>query len=192
MCRCPSEFDLVNLAKSGDRLALGRLLLTHYDRLSRHLAPKLPATLVRVVSVDDLLQQTCAQAYRDIGQFEYRGQESFYVWLRTIGEHRLQDAIRQVRRVKRGGGVHRVEKARDADSGSVAELIELISTGDPTASQLLARCEAEQALQVAIAALPEDQRKAVRLRFFQGMGWQEIAKAMDRTRPRCGCWSAAP
>ena len=60
MCECPSDFDLVNLAKSGDRVALGRLLLAHYDRLSRHLLPKLPPTLNRVVSVDDLLQQTCA------------------------------------------------------------------------------------------------------------------------------------
>ena len=93
----------------------------------------------------------------------------------------MQDAIREVPRVKRGGGVRQVEKAGDAANGSVAELIELLSAGDPTASQLLARGEAKQALQVAIAALPQDQRQAVQLRFYQGLGWQEIAKAMDRT-----------
>ena len=181
MCTCPGESELVKLAKSGDRVALGRLLLAHYDPLSHHLLPKLPPALGRVVSVDDLLQQTCVQAHRDIGRFEYQGEGSLYAWLKNIAEHRLQDAIRKAGRVKRGGAVHQVENARDAATGSAAELIELLSAGDPTASQVLARREAQQALQVAIAALPEDQRKAVCLRFFQGRSWQDIADAMDRT-----------
>ena len=37
-----SQSELVGLAKSGDRVALGRLLLLHYDRLFLHLSPRLP------------------------------------------------------------------------------------------------------------------------------------------------------
>jgi DNA-directed RNA polymerase specialized sigma24 family protein len=86
---CTSQSELVNLAKSGDRVALGRLLLLQYDRLLQHLSPRLPADLRRHTDVEDLLQQTFAQAHRDIGRFENRGDGSFDAWLTTIAEHRL-------------------------------------------------------------------------------------------------------
>ena len=45
----------------------------------------------------------------------------------------------------------------------------------------MAREEALQALQVALAALPDDQRAAVRLRFLEGKSLEETATALDRT-----------
>ena len=83
------EQELIAKAKSGDGVALERILLVHYARLSEHIAPKLPKSLQSVLSTDDILQQTFVQVFRDIGNFERRSETSFFAWLRTITEHRL-------------------------------------------------------------------------------------------------------
>ena len=95
--------ELITKAISGDRPALERLLLDHCDRLSRHVDRKLPPSVRSVLGVEDVLQETFAQAFRDVRDFAPRSSECFFAWLRTIAEHRLQDALRALKRKKRGG-----------------------------------------------------------------------------------------
>jgi RNA polymerase sigma-70 factor (ECF subfamily) len=175
------ERELIAKATSGDRVALERLLLIYYPRLSEHIAPKLPKSLQSVLSTDDILQQTFVQVFRDIGNFEPRSETSFLAWLRTITEHRLLDAVKALKRKKRGGGLHQVQRQPDSQASCVADLVEMLSARSQTASRSIARREAVQAVQVAIAALPEDQREAVRLRFLEEKSVQEVAAVMDRS-----------
>lgn len=176
-----NEQELIGQAAAGDRAALGRLLLDQYERLLQHLEPQLPADVRRVFGVEDVLQQTFAQVFRDIGQFQYQGEGSFFAWVKTVAEHRLHDAIKRQRRKKRGGGRKQIEQVDAADSNSVVQLVEILAGDDSTASQVLAHREAVQAIQVALAALPEDQRTVIQLRCLQNMSWSEIAATMGRT-----------
>ena len=173
-----SEEDLVAIACRGDNIALGKLLFQNYDRLAAHLAPKIPTDVKRTVSVDDIIQQTFACAFRDIQRFEYRGIDSLFAWLRKIADGRYQDAIKALNRQKRGGGVKIIGEAAES---SFANLLDLIEGDATTPSRKLRTAEAIHALHVAIAELPEDYREVVRLRFLEGMSLEETAKKMNRS-----------
>jgi RNA polymerase sigma-70 factor (ECF subfamily) len=173
--------ELIRRAISGDRPALERLLLDHYDPLLRHIDRKLPAAMQSVLEPEDILQETFAQAFRDVGRFEPRSSESFHAWLRSIAEHRLQDAVRALKRKKRGGDRRRVGNAPDPNTSSMAELVEMLSARDRSPSRSFVRREAVRAVQVAIAGLPEDYQEAIRLHYFEGKSLEETAAMMDRT-----------
>src|SRR5262245_19504009 len=57
------EAALVAAAVAGDRVALERLLLAHYDGLARQVAARLPARLQATQAVEDILQLTFCQAF---------------------------------------------------------------------------------------------------------------------------------
>ena len=58
----PSESALTAAAVAGDRVALERLLLAHYDELARRIDAKLPPRLQSTQAVEDILQLTFFQA----------------------------------------------------------------------------------------------------------------------------------
>jgi RNA polymerase sigma-70 factor (ECF subfamily) len=174
------ERELVSAARDGDRAALGQLLLSHSESLTRYLSAKMPASLRRHVSADDILQQAYSVAFRDINQFELRGDGSFYAWLKTIAEHQLQNTIKSAGRQKRGGNVRQVEAVQIND-GSMRDLLDQIDAGEGTPSLAVRKEEAFAVLNVALAELPTDYREVIRMRFFSGLSLDETAKAMGRT-----------
>ena len=133
-----------------------------------------------MVAVDDILQQAFSDAFRDIARFEERGPGSFYAWLSTIAEHRLQNAIKSSRRHKRGGLLQQVDPARGAET-SVRDLLRQVAGNVDTPSMEAARGEALGALSVALAELPADYREVIRLRFLEGRSIEETSQTMDRT-----------
>ncbi len=176
-----ADRELVTNAVSGDRVALERLLLNYYTQLSQHVAPRLPMYIQTVVNVDDILQQTFMQVFRDIGNFQPRSDLSFFAWLKTIAEHRIQDAVKELKRKKRGGDHVRLRRPEDRGTSSVVSLIEMLSADGRTASQSVARGEAIQAIQVAIASLPDDYREAIHLKYMEGRSLEEVATQMNRS-----------
>lgn len=175
-----AEPALVAAAVGGDRVALERLLLAQYDSLAERIGTKLPPRLQATQAVEDILQLTLLQAFRDIGQFEQRSDATFGNWLACIADNRLCDAIKQHDRVKHGGDLRRLEDAAGNDS-SILSLWDWIAAADTSPGSIVAREEAVQALQVALAALPNDQRAAIRMRFLEGKSLEETASALDRT-----------
>src|SRR5262249_38699749 len=77
----------VAAAIAGDRVALERLLLAHYDLLERRIGVKLPPRLQSTHAVEDILQLTFLQAFRDISRFEQRAEATFGDWLARIAEN---------------------------------------------------------------------------------------------------------
>ena len=175
-----NEQELVELAQAGDRTALGELLLQQYEPLARSLAPKIPNAMQRIISVDDVLQASFAEAYRNIGKFDYRGPGSVRAWLTQIGEFRLMDMIKSQRTKRRGGERAVQEKAKHA-ADSVAELIDMVSGGVTSPSRVMARKEALHALNLAIGSLPELYSTVIRLRFLEGKSIEETASEIDRS-----------
>src|ERR1019366_2445312 len=75
------ERTTVLLAQTGDRKALGELLLAHGGTLYRTvLLPRLGSE----AAAKDALAETYAKAVARIGQFQWQG-VGFYPWLRMIG-----------------------------------------------------------------------------------------------------------
>lgn len=175
-----SDDVLLEAARQGDRAALGQLLVRHAADLGRRLAARMPRSLERVCSVDDVLQQTYADAFRDIGRFEPRGPGSFFAWLETIGQRRLQNAVASAGRLKRGGALRGYDPPAGADT-SVRDLLAQVAGADPTASREAVQEEQCAALNVALGELPADYREVLRLRFLEGCSLEDAAARMQRS-----------
>ena len=180
------EAGLLAQAVAGEQAALEELLLTYYDRLLRFIAPKLPASLRGAIGAEDILQQTFIEVFQRIRSFEPRGTRAFYRWVAMIAEHRLRDVVRAQRTTKRGGDRVQVERAASAALDTPDDLIDLLAGDQRTPSQSAARHEAVAAVQVGLAALKEEHRQAIQLRYVQGLSVADAAEAMDR-KPRAVC-----
>jgi RNA polymerase sigma-70 factor (ECF subfamily) len=178
--RLIDEHALAAQAVAGDRVALERLLLAHYDRLTRIIQPKLPPRLQSTQAVEDILQQTFLQAFRDVHNFSPRPDASFGDWLSRIADNRLLDAIKEHDRQKRGGDWHRVEGVANDDSRLIP-LLDLLSSEEPNPSSVVARGEALHALQIALAGLEDDQRDAIQLHLLEGISLDGVATQLNRT-----------
>jgi RNA polymerase sigma-70 factor (ECF subfamily) len=172
-----SKNELIAHAVAGDRMATGRLLLDHARQLKQHLAPRIPKSLARLIAVDDILQDTFIQAMRDIRQYQMRPDATFYNWLRTIADHRLQDALEAIRRKKRGADFRQV----DNRSSRWTKLSDILADRGPSPISVIVRNEMVSAIQVGIAVLPEEQRTAVSLHCLDGRSVEETAAAICRS-----------
>ena len=121
------------------------------------------------------------QAFLKIEQLRGTTPSAFSAWLFAIGDMTLIDLVRKETTQARGGRFCRQEVENDDLEGNFAELLQQLHAEVETGSRNLARKEAVGALQVAIAGLPGDQRRAVDLNLLQGMSIQETSDAMDRT-----------
>lgn len=174
------EAKWIRDAKAGDRPSLEQLLLAHYDDLTSFLAQRLREAKPGLLSVEDLVQQTMMQVFRDIKRFEPRASVSFSAWLKAIANHRILDEIRNKRRQKRGGDWQR-RWGIETESGNVLNPIDAAPATDNSPSRSVSRHEKWQKLIELMQQLEPDQRQAVRLRFLEGLSIEEIAVAMDKT-----------
>ena len=176
-----NELDQIARARSGDRAALEDLLLAHCSFITRHIGPKIPASVRGVLSVDDVLQQTFLEAFRSVYRFQPRTPNSFRVWLKTIADCQLQNMVKALTRKKRGGEFRAINRAGVDGENSLVALVEVLSGKLGTPSAAAIRREAIQAVQVGIAGLPDDQRTAIQMRYLEGKSLDQTAARMGRT-----------
>jgi RNA polymerase sigma-70 factor (ECF subfamily) len=163
-------------------MALEQLFLHHFSALERHIAPKIPLPVRRQLAAEDVLQDVFAQAYRDIGQFNPQARGTFLGWLKAIADHRVADALKHIRRKKRGGGLHQMTPPDPGRSSAVHQVIDFVYHDSGFPSKAATANEMAHAINVAVATLPEDQGHVVRARFFHGMKVKEIADRTGRTQ----------
>lgn len=173
--------ELIARAIGGEKTSLERLLFAHYDRLIRRIGRRLPASLRGVTAAEDILQETFLAAFEHIETFAPRGRFSFFRWLATIADRQLLDAVKAHSARKRGGDRHEIRYVGGLSRDSVTELIELIAGDDLTPSRMFSRREAAAAIHEGLAAVPQDHRRAIQLRYFRGLSVADVAKAMNRT-----------
>jgi RNA polymerase sigma-70 factor (ECF subfamily) len=177
-----AERTLTDAAVAGDSAAVEQLLFAHFSALERHIAPRIPAGARREVGVEDVLQDTFAQAFRDIRTFDTHSAGSFLAWLTGIAEHRLSDALKRIRRKKRGGDMNRITPNVAARTSDFGTLIDLVYQESCFPSRIAANEEAVRAVQVAVALLEDDQRDVIRARYLEGLSVKEIAAKAGRTQ----------
>ena len=176
-----SDRELFEIAKSGNGDALALLLLRLHPQLAASLERKIGTRVSRVISAEDLLQETYQAAFQSFGQFAGENVDSLRAWLAKIAENRLLAAGRRTGTKKRGGHLDRLDISKDAFRAGALGLIGEISTGDATVSQFVARTEAVEAIRIAIAALPEDQQAVIRCRYFEQLSVEQTAAKLDRS-----------
>jgi RNA polymerase sigma-70 factor (ECF subfamily) len=147
------------------------LLLLARARLDPRLAAKFDAS--------DVVQQTLLEAHRDAAQFRGRTSGEQAAWLRQILARNLANAGRDLGRLKRDAARERSLEAALNESASRLEL--WLAADQSSPSRQAARNEAVLRLADALATLPEPQREAVELHYWQGLKLAEVADRLGRS-----------
>jgi len=175
------QYEYVQRAMQGDSVALKVLLTESHGRLSAQFATRVPATLRGTVGVEDLIQEAHVEVFRRIQAFVPRGPRSFDRWVLAIALSRLRNAIRRQNAVRRGGGRITTPATTRSIEDSTIVLLDAIAGPGHTPSRSVARAELVQAVQAALAELPEHNRRALWLVHIEGRPVREAAAEMGRT-----------
>lgn len=173
--------ELIERAVGGDEVATTVLLSLTYPSLRQHLQRRLPRDIQACIDVDDVVQDTQIQIFRNVATFRNTGPDSFYRWVATVGLYRLRNIIKAQRALKRGRGRTVGGSTSSAESGSNHALLDWLRGPENTPSHHAARSEAQDALSASLAELPEHYRQAVRLVYLEGRSVEEVARIMGRT-----------
>jgi RNA polymerase sigma-70 factor (ECF subfamily) len=151
--------------------------LDHYREYLRLLARMQPDSPVRgAVDPSDIVQQTLLKAHENLSGFRGTTDAQLRAWLRAILAQQL--ALHARRRARQGARPRSLEGALEQSS---ARLEALLVSEESTPSQKQMRSERLIALADALAALPDDQRTALELRYLRGLSVAGVAERMSRT-----------
>jgi RNA polymerase sigma-70 factor (ECF subfamily) len=174
----PDDLALIDGMRRGDERAAAEL----YDRHGSTVFALTFRITRDHADAEGLLLETFTQAWRDASRFS-SSRGSVLSWLLTIARSRALDLVRaRTRREKR------VPLSVD-DAPALA-----LAADDPPSNPAHAVEQREQreALAAALRALPEPQRVAIALAFYDGLTHAEIADHLDeplgtvKTRIRAG------
>ncbi len=172
-----NESELIASAIGGDRDSLGTLLEAYAPELRRRLQGKISTRWQALLSDDDILQQTFADAFMGIKRFQPTGPQSFLSWLARISQNNLQDAIKHLQTQKSGG---QQQPFVGGSEESYHRLMHGIADSISSPSFKAARGEIRKDLQQAIAKLPTGYQQIVMEYDINGDSAEEVAK-------RAGC-----
>ncbi len=158
--------QLVARAQRGEKHAFELLVAKYQRKLAR-----LIGRLVRdPAEVEDVAQEAFIKAYRALPQF--RGESAFYTWLYRIGVNSAKNFLmNQGRRAP-------TSTEKDAEEAETFEEAEQLRDNNTPESILMSR-QVAQAVNAAMARLPEELRTAITLREIEGMSYDEIADVMN-------------
>ncbi len=152
----PPDSALVEKMMTGDEQALA----TIYDRYSAMLFGMLSRILQDRQAAEEVLQDLFMQLWRNAGQFEVsRG--SLPAWLMVIGRNRAISRLR-------GGRFREVLEEKEGDYASTF-------ASNQDIENEAARAELAKSVTAALKSLPDEQRHALELAYFEGMTQSEIA-----------------
>jgi RNA polymerase sigma-70 factor, ECF subfamily len=165
MASTPGDQDLVVRAQAGDRRAFDLLCLKYQQRIVK-LAMRYVSEPAEAL---DIAQEAFIKAYRALPGF--RGDSAFYTWLYRIAINAAKNHLagRDRRTVDLDAVGHDGEPMEPP--GSLRD--------DATPERLAMQEDLRQAIEAAIAALPDELRTAILLREIDGLSYEEIAAAME-------------
>ena len=161
--------ELVERVQAGDKRAFDLLVLKYQRKVQR-----LVSRFVRDSGeVDDVVQEAFIKAYRALPSF--RGDAAFYTWIYRIAINCAKNYLASpARRIVPASDLMS-EDDEDMESFERNDGLHDVATPDAEyASKQIA-----EAVNRAMAALPDDLRTAVTLREIEGLSYEEIAEAME-------------
>jgi RNA polymerase sigma-70 factor (ECF subfamily) len=166
-----SDVELLHAVARGDETALARL----YDQYRVILFGLLVRILGSREEAEDILQDVFIQVWRRAGDFDEKRGKPF-TWLVTLARSRAIDRLRLL-----GSRRRLAESAAKDEADEVSDaLSDTIQSGE------------REIVQRALAELPEEQKQALVLAYYDGLTQSEIASRLGtplgtvKTRMRSG------
>lgn len=160
--RVDADRELVEAAAAGDRDAFDELVSRHQVAIVNLVR----ALTARSADAEDLAQEVFVRAWRGLGGF--RGDSTFRTWLHRVALNVIRSHQGRLARLRRFFVVASAGQAPNEDP------IERAADDQDMESDIVRR----DAIDKALASIPEDLRAAVILRDVQGLDYREIAAAI--------------
>jgi len=163
--------EVIQGAQRGDPAA--------FDRLVDAFAHRLSGFVYRMTGsredADDLVQEVFLRVVRRIAAYEHDGR--FEAWIFRIAANLVRDRLRKARRApKLVSGDADASAGYQADAASGPRGLDRIEAKTEPADARMVRCEEVDALESALARLPEAEREVILLRHFSQMSFRQIAE----------------
>ena len=175
-----SDDPLVFRLRAGEAQALAEFLEDRRRPLLAFIERSLGASLRRKVEPQDVLQETAVSALNALSHTDLSQREPFS-WLCQIADQRIIDLHRKFFGSKKRDAGR--EASLDALAGGSGQrlLIDLLIASLTSPSMAVVRDERQRLLMEAIAALPEESRTALRLRYVENLPSKEIADRLGKS-----------
>jgi len=177
-----SEEALVSKLRAGDSAALAQFIELRRPQLMAYIERQLGTALRKKVEPDDIFQDTSAEAVRSLSGAAITERDPFG-WLCQIAERKIIDLHRRFFDAQKRDAGREVPLSAPSGGGETqnAGLINMLVASMTTPSQAFSRNAREERLFEALAALPEDQREALRLRYIENLPSKQIAERLSKT-----------
>ena len=170
--------DLIRQARS-DPTKLGQLLDYYRPYLILVAQSRIGTRLHRRCDPEDVVQDTMADANRGFSAFQGLTEAEFSTWIKRIHSNNLRDLVRK--HVLAANQSLRIEQSLDDCDDSASFHWNEPAADHSSASQRVIRGENALRLAQRMQKLPATQREALRLRYLEGMTFEEIAGQMGKT-----------
>jgi RNA polymerase sigma-70 factor (ECF subfamily) len=147
----------VQQAKSGDADAFGQLFDNYHEPIYRYVASRVH----RPTDAEDLTQTVFVKALEALPRYEARG-VPFGGWLFRLARNAVIDFVRT--------------RHDHVDLDAVGQR----SAAEAQPDELIVIRDEIEAVGIALAALTNEQREAIAMRFFAGLSAREAAEAMGK------------
>jgi RNA polymerase sigma-70 factor (ECF subfamily) len=156
-----SDQSLLDLYQQGDREALSQLLERHTRRVRDYVR-----MMVKDVDVaDDLTQEVLIKVVKVLDEGRYADKGRFLPWLLRIAHNRVLDYFRAQKQVK-----------TISESSAGFDILGSKNLAEPSIEDKLVSEQQAEEVRKLIEALPAEQREVVKMRYYDGLSFKEIAE----------------
>jgi RNA polymerase sigma-70 factor (subfamily 1) len=165
---------------SGKRPEIERLLERHLSGLRAFVRLNAGPVLRAREGQSDLVQSVCREVLEGVGNFEYRGDSAFKLWLFQTARRKIIDRARYWRRDKRAVGreVALDPHPKKNQSSGNSLLQEYATFCTPSQEAILH--EEQGRIERAFAKLSPEHRKVITFARIVGLSHREIGEQMNR------------
>ena len=155
-----SDQVLLNNYLSGDCAAISQLI----DRHSRRVRDYIRMMVKDVDGADDILQETLIKVVRVIDEGRYVDNGKFLSWVLRIAHNQVIDYFRSQKSAK---------TINESDAGY--NMLGTLRFAERTVEDNIISEQIEADVRRLVEHLPDEQREVVKLRYYSGLSFQEIA-----------------
>lgn len=152
---------LLQRYRSGDRNAISQLIERHSHRVRNYIRMMVKDRDL----AEDIFQETFIKAVRVIDEGRYCDSGKFLSWILRIAHNQVIDYFRNQRQNK---------SVTEADAGY--NVLGTLKFADQNIEDALISEQIEHDIRSLVELLPEEQREVVRMRYFAGLSFKEIAE----------------
>ncbi len=166
--------------RAGEPQALAEFLEDRRRPLLAFIENNLGAALRAKVEPQDVFQETAVSALNALPHTDLSQRDPFG-WLCQMAEQRIIDLHRKFFGAKKRDAGREAQLDAPVGASGEGRLIDLLIASLTSPSMAFARDERHLRLLEALAALPEESRTALRLRYVENLPSKEIAQRLGKT-----------